>query len=221
MRLEISLRSFCLLAVIAVGTAGLACREEGTPIEPAPEEDVTIQLPNRRFAPEVGIDPDLSKQLARASTAVEGRVQLERSPLPADRAALAREGIELRQFMGGTTYLARIEPDTKLSEIQLVQRAGAVLPQEKILSPMWKREFESPSLARRGPLKVVVRFHDDTSEEKARSILQRYAQDPRFQERTGTWLAEMDGAALLKLAAEAAVRRIEDPPPPDFKPLSP
>jgi hypothetical protein len=152
---------------------------------------------------------------------VECLVQLERAPLPAERGELARQGVELREYVGGNGYFARVAPKTRLEDVGLVRWAGPVLPKDKISPPLWKRHLAPGATAPSGLMAVVVSFAEDTPENEARRILETHARDVRRREPSLTWTGQIEPAEIPKLAEEAGVRWVEEAPPPGFAPLSP
>jgi hypothetical protein len=206
--------------VAALGVAWLASAQPPAPATPAGQEGAIVQLANRRVAPGQGIDPVLTRRLTEATGVTECLVQLERLPLPAERAELAGRGIELLEFAGGSTYFARIAAGARLDEVGLLRWAGPVLPEDKIAPSLWQR-LRQPAAAPTSPLTVRVGFEEDTPREEAQRTLEKHARAVRAREPHPSWSVSIEAAAILDLAAEPRVRWIEAGPPPGLLPLSP
>lgn len=187
----------------------------------AAEPAAPIRLANRVVAPAPGIEPTLRERLATTTSPVHGIVQLQRLPSTADRARLAAQGIRLSTYLGQTAYYAAFRAPAALAESDpLVRWAGPLLAMDKIEPELWRGQPQPWAKAAANAVRILVAFHNDAPPSQAEEVRLAYGGPWRYMVNHDAWATELDAGALLRLAAEEAVRWIEQGPRPEM-PLAP
>jgi len=179
-----------------------------------------IDLANRSFEPDPGVDPALLELLGSAEVrAAHGIVQLNRVPTPEDRTALRSAGVELQQFLGGTAYLAEFDGTADPESIASVARwAGLLVAQDKVSRDLWEGEYEDWAVTDDSRVRVLVSFHAGTSPDAAAATLERYTDVFEPHGPSNAWIVEIEPRDVRGIAADDSVRWLEQGPLP-FMPL--
>lgn len=179
-----------------------------------------IKLQNRQFVPKPGIDATLKEKLVTSQLfPVHGIVQLKQKPTTADRVALSSAGIRLKQYLGGTAYLAIFSKGSQLDETSNILRwAGLLLPQDKIERALWQGRIEDWARAKRGNIRVIVFFYKNVTKADSEQAISRFTNIYKPQGAINAWAIEIPQEHIRKLAANEIVKWIEQGPLP-FMPL--
>jgi hypothetical protein len=175
-----------------------------------------IALTNRSFTPEPGIDPALRAALGKADqTPIHALVQLK-TPATADhRAKLARGGITLGTFLGGTAYLASLSREARLDEMgEILRWAGPLLPEDKMSRDLWQGKIHDWARTSGGKVKVLVEFHEDSETSTSKRVLSAYTREFKRHGPSNTWAVQICESRIRGLAAEQQVRSMEQGPHP-------
>lgn len=180
-------------------------------------QELTIPLQNRTFTPSAGIEQALLDAIAAAGEAgVHALVQLNRLPTAEEVKMLAEAGLNLINFIDGTTYAAHFSPnfDSKNATVQqLVRWAGLYVPADKVDPKILAGDFEEWAENKDGTVNLFVLFFDDTSEATEKTVLEKYAQSAeRYTDHK--WAVVMEKAQIVPLSGEDSVRWIEEGPAP-------
>jgi len=186
----------------------------------AEESEYVIVLQNRHFVPERGIDSHLKEKLAVSNTfPLYGIVQLKQRPTTEDRVTLSNAGIQLMQYLGGTTYLAGFTKDVRLDAVSYILRwAGPLLPQDKMEKALWEGKIEDWAITENGNIMVLVYFYKNVKPADAESVVSRYADIFKPHGPSNAWAIEISRESIVKLADEEIVKWLEQGPLP-FMPL--
>lgn len=181
---------------------------------------IMITLANRQFTPPDGIEPKLIQRLGvEGLFPVHGLAQFYRRPSPVDRARLAKAGVWLSTYLGANAYYASFARNTKLTEVQtLVRWAGLLRIEDKLESSLWRGEIEDWARTPQGLVRILVTFHPDVSRDAMVTVQNNHAAAWRYLDGQNAYAVEFDLKHIRKLAAEEAVRWIEQGPQP-FMPL--
>ncbi|MFO7634141.1 MAG: S8 family serine peptidase, partial [Caldilinea sp.] len=174
-----------------------------------------IPLRGRTFTPAPGIDPALLQALQSAPSR-HALVQLHKQPTPEEQAALASAGITLLNYISGATYAATVAASLNPANptiTALVRWAGLFTPADKVDPKVLAGDFEEWALAGDGSVKLLALFFDDVSDAAAEAILAKYTASVE-QHADHTWAITLGPAQIQTLAAEDAIRWIEEGPAP-------
>ena len=187
---------------------------------PPQERPHVIELANRTFTPEEGIDRALTEALSGSGVVpVPGLVQLRRLPTLPDRARLFEAGVQLEQYLGGTAYHARFSREAEFATVLAVIRwAGPLLIQDKIERDLWEGKIQESARTKSGKIKVLISFYSDVGGEEVERILAELAGDYRRHGVANSWATELDCESIRQLADDDRVSWIEQGPLP-FIPL--
>ena len=176
--------------------------------------DLALPIKGTSFIPGAGFDPDFLAALGGSLEPLHAFVQLDHVPSPAERDALAAAGVTLQDFLGGTFYVALVDPgfDPAGAFVQaMIRWMGGIMPEWKIdpdlLAPGVQSVAEITT--------VLVVFHDDVTVQEAEAVLNGYspAIAPVYYG-SQTWLVPR-AINLTALAQEPVVRWIAFGPPPE------
>jgi Mg-chelatase subunit ChlD len=176
---------------------------------------IEINLRSRSFVPAPGVDPALAAALPD-TTGLHAFAQLTRLPDDAGRAALAEIGIHLVSFVGDTLYIAFVAPTPAADHPtfqDLVRWLGLILPTDKIDPAVQAGAFEEWADNGDGTVKLLVRFHEDISDEAALTVLAQFAGAPVAYS-PHTWAVSVAVDSITTLAQQDAVKWIEQGPVP-------
>lgn len=181
-----------------------------------------IPLSSRRFVPEPGAEPRFREALARLSRpSIHALVQLAR-PLDGETLKMINAaGVTLLEFLQGTTYIAAVRRDSKLEtgEGQLIRWIGELRAEDKVESDLLREKYASYGMNLQGTLNLLVVFHRDIRREVAQSVLKRTEGSYEPYSNEDQWKVVLGRDRLMTLAAEDAVKWIEQGPLP-FLPLN-
>jgi hypothetical protein len=170
-----------------------------------------ITLPNRQFSPVPGIEQALTNIQANASEfPVHGIVQLFRNPTEEENQALKEAGVQLRNYMGRTAYLADVSSNARLALLtNWIRWAGVLLPSDRVETNLWSSRIGK---AADGPTtNVLVRFHRSVATNDVRAVLERHTLSFRPFGMNGQWAVSLRLNRLEPLAAEHTVFWIQPP----------
>jgi hypothetical protein len=202
------------LAFVCVCSGGAADSAVGDPKH-------TIRLHNREFKPSPGIEADLRKAVEKqAASPVYGLIQMPGDVNNEQRMSLGEAGVELRQFIGGTAYLAKFRKDVDFDRVEKqVRWAGLLLPEDKTEKALWQGKIEPWAKADASKVKVLVTFHLGVTREEAQKILTEYNVKFRKFGMNPEWAVEIPLNKVKLLAEEHAISWLEQGPS-GFQPLS-
>lgn len=205
---------FCCFTVLAIPSLAVA---QG----PDTKETIGYEIPlaSRTFVPAPGIETGFRNDLAH-SNQLHGLVQLT-GPLELETLKrLNATGIDLLEFVYGTTYIASMKRDSKAEagEGQLVRWIGELKPDDKIEPDLRREKYATYGINYHGDLTLIVVFHKNTSRETAVNILNRVhcSFDLLMSDQ---WKVVLKRDQLRVLAAEDEVKWIQQGPFP-YMPLN-
>ena len=179
-------------------------------------QKLTVSLRGRTFTPGAGIEQALLDQLA-AVDSLHALVQLDHLPSPEEEKALADAGITLLDFLNGTTYSATVNKSVdpqNATVMSLVRWAGLFQPADKVDPKIIAGVFEEWAEVGGDSVKLLVLFFEDVPTEAAEAILAKFAPSSVEVHADHTWAIVLNKAQILNLAAEDAVKWIEEGPAP-------
>jgi hypothetical protein len=170
-----------------------------------------VELPNRQFKPRPGLDPKLEYQLGRTSSfPVHALVQLYCLPNNDERDFLQKAGLELMPNIDKTVYLADLSKNFKFDAVSdFVRWAGPLFPEDKIEHAFWEIKVRKARNSKE-KVRIVVQFYGNVSTNAVEKVLGRHTYTFDGFGRNAFWAAETSYYRLMTLAAEPAVRWIEE-----------
>ncbi|MGD8968898.1 MAG: S8 family serine peptidase, partial [Anaerolineae bacterium] len=211
-----------LLLVVSVGASSIP------PPTSAPSTDAdiyTIRLRSREFTPTPGFSAQNRYRLgavARAAAAQErsrihALIQLYEIPSPAERAALAAQGIQLLNYVPNRAWVAAIPADDleRVAGAPDVRWLGALRADDKLAPEIREERFGSWHYdAARDVVAVVVEMQGDVDLDVARDLVLKNDGKVRgYVPTINSVVAEVPRSALRTLAADDQVLWMEAPIP--------
>ncbi len=178
-------------------------------------QSLTVSLRGRTFTPSAGIEQALLDKLQTVDS-LHALVQLDRLPTTEEEKALADAGLTLLNYLNGTTYTARVDKGLNAQNAavaDLVRWAGLLQTEDKVDPKIVAGVFEEWAVEGDN-VKLLVLFFEDVPDEAAEAVLAKYTPLSVTPHAEKTWAIVLNKSQILSLAAEDAVRWIEEGPAP-------
>lgn len=175
-----------------------------------------IVLPNRTIIPEPGFDSTLSAKISTSSTfPIHGYVQLHKKLTSGDRFKLVSNGITIREYLGGTNYLAEFNRSLSFDSVSgTIRHAGALQPEDKTDSELLIGNIHDWAKADSGKVKVLVFSYPAVEEYLFEKQLSNYSQTVKYFKQSGCWAIETSLESITELASEEQVKWLVQGPSP-------
>lgn len=175
-----------------------------------------IKLKSRTFSPEPGISAKLKVKIENSrDLPVQAIVQLWTMPTPADRRKLSEAGVQLKQFLGGTAYLALCSQTAYIDVVRpLLRWAGLLEPEDKLSLDILHGTYPDWAIADDGAIRLLVYIPSYVDRAKAEATVKSHAVRYSPYGHGNQWAVETVVERIRDLAGEEAVERIELGPPP-------
>jgi subtilisin-like proprotein convertase family protein len=189
------------------------------------DDPYEIRLKSRRFTPQRGLSPELTRQLETwtADKPPYGLVQLEQIPSLAERQVLDELGVSLLRYIPQRAWIASIPTRslTDLSDFEFIRWIGELHLEDKLEPALtsdvfypWAYDPET------GEIAVIVQLMADVSIADGLSIVQAHGGKVHDRIRSiNALVVWIDKNELPDLAAEDTVEWIEQAPAP-YSPLN-
>ncbi|GIV76600.1 MAG: hypothetical protein KatS3mg050_0994 [Litorilinea sp.] len=168
-------------------------------------KQVEIPLAVGTLTPEPGVEQALADALAQGDQ--YALAQLYHLPTPEERDQLASLGVELLEYLGNTTYTARVSSQANLNDptlLELVRFLGLHKPEYKT-----DPDLEAPE-AQETYQEALVTFFPDVSKETIESVLTAIVGSNNYRQGATPqqWLVPNTSENLAALAQEPTVAAI-------------
>lgn len=186
----------------------------GAAQETDPGGQYLIELRNRAFLPEPGVEAEAIRETHDGEPAERVRFLLQLRELVDARARRGIEselGVRLLQYVDGQAYLASMPADS-LEQLasDAVRWAGPLRAEEKVSAELAAGEIGKWALLDDGRAVLTFQLHENTSQEDARALIAEHDGEPlSFLPSSNTYTAAFDPAAVPALAAEGDVLTLD------------